>query len=179
MEVWIKGIQDYYQLVNLPKANQAAVLQYSLEKTALEIYNTKRDEANRQGNELDVDTFLKELQAYLVPSTRNNTYWRDWNNISQMKGGRPKRISEVAITIEKLATRLGNSIRPGAKIQKLLDAMHPQLRKAIKSGIDDRTDTEWPKIVKLAEQHDNVLYDTETYSKEDRTYHYPKTAALE
>ena len=96
-----------------------------------------------------------------------------------MKGGRPNRISEVAITIEKLATRLGNSIGPGAKIQKLLDAMHPQLRKAVKPGFEDRTDTEWPKIVKLAERHDNVLYDTGTYSKEDWAYHHPKSAALE
>ena len=46
VEAWIKGIRDYYQLVNLPKNNQAAVLQFSLENTALEFYNTKRDEAH-------------------------------------------------------------------------------------------------------------------------------------
>ena len=56
--------------------------------------------------------------------------------------------------------------------------MHPQLRKAVEPGIDQRTDTEWPKIVRLAERHDNVLYDTGTYSKEERTYHHPKSAAL-
>jgi hypothetical protein len=181
IEAWIDEVKDYFILSETPKKNQATVLQYFLEDTAKEFYRTKRKEANAKGEELDVNQFLEDIQRYLISSTRIGDYWKQWNNIFQVKGDKTQRISDVAIEIQKVATQLGTDVGAGPKIQKFLDAMHPQLRRVVEPTIDKRTESEWPDIVKLAERQDAVLYQTGTYKKSDGTskYRQPRTAALD
>jgi hypothetical protein len=50
----------------------------------------------------------------------------------------------VAVDIESTAWKLGAGIGPGEKVQKLLDAMHPILKRAVKPQIkrEDQIDPE-------------------------------------
>jgi hypothetical protein len=89
----------------------------------------------------------------------------------------------VAVDIESIAWKLGASIGPGAKVQKLLDAMHPILKRAVEQQIKrgDRIDPErWDCIVEMAELQDDILYSTKAYDakREKVTGTKPKTAGL-
>jgi hypothetical protein len=90
----------------------------------------------------------------------------------------------VAVDIESTAWKLGASIGPGAKVQKLLDAMHPILKRAVEPQIkrEDRIEPErWNSIVENAELQDDILYSTKAYDakREKVTGVKTKTAALE
>jgi hypothetical protein len=98
--------------------------------------------------------------------------------------GTIQKITDVAVDIESTAWKLGASIGPGAKVQKLLDAMHPILKRAVEPQIkqEDRTEPErWDSIVENAELQDDILYSTKAYDakREKVTGTKPKTAALE
>jgi hypothetical protein len=67
----------------------------------------------------------------------------------------------IDIQVESLVWKLGASIGPGAKVQQLLDAMHPILIRAVEPQIHrkNRTDPEkWDSIIEMAELHDDILY---------------------
>jgi hypothetical protein len=79
--------------------------------------------------DIKIDKFLKKLRKHIVPATEESRKWAKWNAIKEVKpGGSIQKITKVAIDIESLAWKLGASIRPGAKVQRLLDAMLPILK---------------------------------------------------
>jgi hypothetical protein len=90
----------------------------------------------------------------------------------------------VAVEIESTAWKLGANIGPGAKVQKLLDAMHPILKRAVEphNKREDQIYPErWDSIVEDAELQDDILYSTQAYDakREKITGTKPKTGALE
>jgi hypothetical protein len=138
-----------------------------------------------KGKDLNLNEFLKQLRKHIVPATEESTKWKIWNNIRQVQpGGIIRKITDVAVEIESTASKLGASIGPGAKVQKLLDAMHPILQRAVEPHIkrEDQIDPErWESIVEDAELQDDILYSTKAYDakRETLTETKPKTAALE
>jgi hypothetical protein len=123
-----------------------------------------------------------------VTATEESRKWEKWNNIKQVNQVQPdgtiQKITDVAVDIESTAWKLGASIGPGAKVQKLLDAMHPILKRAVEPQIkrEDRIEPErWDSIVENAELQDDILYSTKAYDakREKVTGTKPKTAALE
>jgi hypothetical protein len=135
--------------------------------------------------DLNLNEFLKQLRKYIVPATEESRKWARWNDIKQVQPDRTiQKITDVAVDIESTAWKLGASIGPGAKVQKLLDAMHPILKRAVEPQIkrEDRIDLErWDSIVENAELQDDILYSTKAYDskREKVTGTKPKTAALE
>jgi hypothetical protein len=95
--------------------------------------------------DLNLNEFLKQLRKYIVPATEESRKWAKWNNIKQVQpDGTIQKISDVAVDIESTAWKLGASIGPGAIVQKLLDAMHPILKRAVEPQIkrEDRIELE-------------------------------------
>jgi len=176
---WSKKVNDYLRLAKIPTINQPAVITYFLEGSAEELYYTKRDEAKNNQNELDLEEFFKYLTTYLVPSTKINNYWKQWNNIRQVKDGKVDRISNTVIEITIKAAKLGEDIWVGARIQKLLYAVHSKLREKLEPEVTERTEKDLPNIIQRAEMVDSILYQTGVYkSKGDSRDRQPRTAAL-
>jgi hypothetical protein len=120
-----------------------------------------------KGKDLNLEEFLKQLRNHIVPATEESRKWEKWNNIKQVQpDGTIQKITDVAVDIESTAWKLGASIGPGAKVQRLLDAMHPILKRAVEPQIkrEDRIEPErWDSIVANAELQDDILYSTKAY----------------
>src|SRR6266576_4453242 len=84
-----------------------------------------------------------------------------------MKNGRVQRIGTVAIEIDKLSQRLSGKISDGIKLQKFLDAMHPEHRYALEPHID-KEDFQWTEVVKQAEKNDDALFQAGKYGRQGR-----------
>jgi hypothetical protein len=107
VNTWINRVQDWIEITNTSETNKPRVLQYFLEGSALDFYQTKRQAAKAKGpkEDLNVDEFYEELRKQFITSTTINDYWRDWMRISQVdRNGKVQRITEVANEIEKLQT---------------------------------------------------------------------------
>jgi hypothetical protein len=120
-----------------------------------------------QEKDLNLNEFLKQRKKYIVPATEESRKWAKWNDIKQVQpDGTIQKITDVAVDIESTAWKLGAGIGPGAKVQKLLDAMHPILKRAVEPQIkrEDRIDPErWDSILENAELQDDILYSTKAY----------------
>jgi hypothetical protein len=108
-----------------------------------------------KGKDLNLNEFLKQLRKYIVPATDESRKWAKLNDIKQVQpDGMIQKITDVAVDIESTAWKLGASIGPGAKVQKLLDAIHPILKRAVEPQIkqEDQIDPKrWDSIVENAE----------------------------
>jgi transposase InsO family protein len=187
IDAWIEAVRDWFDITNTRIEERAVILQYFLDGSALNFYRTKRKEARttdgRDG--LDVDKFFEDLRNHLVTSTTINDYWEKWRAITQItdKGG-TKRITEVALRIEEVAGWIGKDIGASAKIQKLVEAMHPLLSIMVEPHIKTRTKDDWPIIKEIAEKQDSVLFKNNQYyvihKKSGNTGRSsPKTAATD
>jgi hypothetical protein len=161
-------------------------LQLWPEARAKDYYWAKRQPLSDKGKDLNLNEFLKQLRKYIVTATEESRKWAKWNDIKQVQpDGTIQKITDVAVDIESTASKLGASIGPGAKFQKLLDAMHPIFKRAVEPQIkrDERIDLErWDTIVENPELRDNdILYSTKAYDakREKVIGTNPKTAALE
>jgi hypothetical protein len=182
---WIREVKSHFNLAKTPEEDHPETLQFWLEGRAKDFYWAKRLPLLAKGKDLNLDEFLKQLRKHIVPATEESRKWAKWNDIKQVKpDGTIQKITDVAVDIESTAWKLGTSIGPGAKVQKLLDAMHPILKRAVEPQIkrEDRIEPErWDSIVENAELQDDILYSTKAYDakREKVTGVKPKTAALE
>jgi hypothetical protein len=155
VNTWINRVQDWIEITKTSEANKPRVLQYFLEGSALDFYQTKRQAAKAKGpkEDLNVDEFYEELRKQFITSTTINDYWRDWMRISQVdRNGKVQRITEIANEIEKIANWIGTDIGPAVKIQKFLESMHDILRAQVEPLITERKEENWPEIKALAEK---------------------------
>ena len=171
VDTWIQEMKDFLDLSGI-KNEQLKIItaQYFLSDTAKDFYATKRATAT-QDKPLRIDEFLEELKQHVVPSTHVNTYWNDWNKISQTEGGKTKAIKDVALEIERLAQRLGQTnITTPVRVQKFMDAMHPELRLKVEPAIKKQGNnmTAWKDVVEQAEQQDAALYQAGRYGTKTR-----------
>jgi hypothetical protein len=185
IDSWIREVKAHFNLAKTPEKDHATTLQFWLGGRAKDYYWAKRQPLLDKQKVLNINGFLKQLRKHIVPATEESTKWKIWNNIRQVQpGGKIRKITDVAVEIESTAWKLGASIGPGAKVQKLLDAMHPILQRAVEPHIkrEDRIDPErWESIVEDAELQDDILYSTKAYDakRETLTETQPKSAALE
>jgi hypothetical protein len=185
IDSWIREVKSHFNLAKTPEEDHPETLQFWLEGRAKDFYWAKRLPLLAKGKDLNLDEFLKQLRKHIVPATEESRKWEKWNNIKQVQpDGTIQKITDVAVDIESTAWKLGASIGPGAKVQKLLDAMHPILKRAVEPQIkrEDRIEPErWDSIVENAELQDDILYSTKAYDakREKATGVKPKTAALE
>jgi hypothetical protein len=184
VNTWINRVQDWIEITNTSKKNKPRVLQYFLEGSALDFYQTKRQAAQAKGEkqDLNVDGFYEQLRKQYITSTTINDYWRDWRRISQIdRNGKIQRITEVANEIEKIANWIGTDIGPAVKIQKFLESMHDILRAQVEPLITERKEENWPEIKALAEKYDSVFYQSKRYKQTNQNngHRQPKTAAME
>jgi hypothetical protein len=167
IDSWIREVKSHFNLAKTPEKDHPETLQFWLEGRAKDFYWAKRLPLLAKGKDLDLDEFLKQLRKHIVPATEESRKWEKWNNIKQVQpDGTIQKITDVAVDIESTAWKLGASIGPGAKVQKLLDAMHPILKRAVEPQIkrEDRTEPErWDSIVENAELQDDILYSTKAY----------------
>jgi hypothetical protein len=121
LDAWIQQVKDCLELSKINhEKDQLLVLQYFLGETAKEFYHTKRMEEG-----MTFDTFLTKLKEHIIPSTEGNRYWDDWYKISQVRNGRVDRITATAIRLEMIASHIGSTLSEHVKIERFLDAMHP------------------------------------------------------
>jgi hypothetical protein len=184
VNTWINRVQDWIEITKTSETNKPRVLQYFLEGSALDFYQTKREAAKAKGpkEDLNVDEFYEELRKQFITSTTINDYWRDWTRISQVdRNGKVQRITEIANEIEKIANWIGTDIGPAVKIQKFLESMHDILRAQVEPLITERKEENWPEIKALAEKYDSVLYQSKRYKQTSQSngHRQPKTAAME
>jgi hypothetical protein len=159
LDTWIQKVKDYLALSGVnDEQNKILVLQYFLSGTAEEFYHTKPLEGIPS-----FENFLTELEAHIIPATEVNRYWDDWYKISQVLNGRVERINNTAIRLEKVAARLGTAINNQVKIQRFLEAMHPELRYAVEPEVKDRTTAPWKDIKELANRNDDALFQAGRY----------------
>jgi hypothetical protein len=160
LDAWIQKLKDYFKLSGIQdNQNKVLIMQYFLEGTAEDFYHTKR----LANTSLDFEQLLTDLRAHIVPSTEINRYWDDWYKINQVRNGGVDRITTTAIRMEKAAARLGEAITNAVKIQRFLDAMHPELRYAVEPDIQDRSKATWDEVKKLAERKDAALFQAGRY----------------
>jgi hypothetical protein len=156
-DAWIQKLKDYLKLSGIQdNENKVLVMQYFLGGTAEEFYHTKRL-ANKTTT-IDYEQFMTDLRDHIVPSTEVNRHWEDWYKIHQVRNGRVDQINNTAIRMEKAATRLGEEITNTVKLQRFLDAMHPELRYAVEPDIPNRSKAVWDDVKKLAERKDAALF---------------------
>jgi hypothetical protein len=185
IDSWIREVKSHLNLAKTPEKDHPETLQFWLGGRAKDYYWAKRQPLLDKEKDLNLNEFLKQLRKYIVPATEESRKWARWNDIKQVQpDGTIQKITDVAVDIESTAWKLGVSIRPGAKVQKLLDAMHLILKRAVEPQIkrEDRIDPErWDSIVVNAELQDDILYPTKAYDakREKVTGTKPKTAALE
>ena len=161
LDAWINEVKDYIEMLSITDdKTKLLLLQYFLSKTAKDFYHTKRQEAG-----ITFAGFLENLKEYIIPSTQINRYWDDWYKISQVHGGKIERITATAIRLEKAANRLGTAISNQVKVQRFLDAMHPELRYAVEPDVKDRATANWNDIKRLAERKDAALFQAGKYGK--------------
>jgi hypothetical protein len=164
IDAWIQKLKDYLKLSGIQdNENKVLVMQYFLGGTAEVFYHTKRL-ANRTTT-IDFEQFITDLRDHIVPSTDVNRHWEDWYKIHQVRNGRVDRINTTAIRMEKVAARLGEEISNTVKIQRFLDAMHPELRYAVELDIPNRSKAVWDDIKKLAERKDAALFQAGRYGR--------------
>jgi hypothetical protein len=168
LDTWTQKVKDYLALSGVTdEQDKILVLQYFLSGTAEEFYHTKRLEGISS-----LKDFLTELKAHIIPATEINRYWDDWYKISQVRNGRVERINNTAIRLEKVAARLGTAINNQVKIQRFLDAMHPELRYAVEPEVKDRSTAAWKDVKELANRKDDGLFQAGRYGRNqsaDRT----------
>ena len=166
VDTWIQEMKDFLDLSGIKDENLKVVtMQYFLSETAKDFYSTKRQTATPD-KPLRIDEFLTELKQHVVPSTHVNKYWKDWNKVTQTEGGKTKSIKDVGLEIERLAQRLGQTnISTPVRVQKFLDAMHPELRLKVEPAIKKQGEniTAWGDVVEQAEQQDAALYEAGRY----------------
>lgn len=183
VNTWINRVKDWINVTKTKEKNKPVVLQYFLDGSALDFYETKREAARNSGkDDLDVNEFYEQLRKQYITSTTINEYWRDWGRISQIdRNGKIRRITEVANQIEKIANWIGTDIGPAVKIQKFLEAMNQTLRAQVEPLIKERKEKDWPEIKELAEKHDAVLYENKQYKRtnDNNGHRQAKTAAIE
>jgi hypothetical protein len=161
LDAWIQKVKDYLALSGISdEQNKILVLQYFLSGTAEEFYHTKRLEGISS-----FESFLTELKAHIIPATEVNRYWDDWYKISQVRNGRVERINNTAIRLEKVAARLGTALNNQVKIQRFLDAMHPELRYAVELEVKDRATASWKDVKELANRKDDGLFQAGRYGR--------------
>jgi hypothetical protein len=132
IDSWIREVKSHFNLAKIPKEDHPETLQFWLEGRAKDFYWAKRLPLLAKGKDLNLDEFLKQLRKHIVSATEESRKWEKWNNIKQVQpDGTIQKITDVAVDIESTAWKLGASIGPGAKVQKLLDAMHPILKRAV------------------------------------------------
>jgi hypothetical protein len=164
IDAWIQKLKDYLKLSGIQdNENKVLVMQYFLGGTAEEFYHTKRL-ANKTTT-IDFEQFMTDLRDHIVPSTDVNRHWEDWYKIQQVRNGRVDRINTTAIRMEKVAARLGEEITNTVKIQRFLDAMHPELRYAVEPDIPNRSKAVWDDVKKLAERKDAALFQAGRYGR--------------
>jgi hypothetical protein len=162
LDAWIQKLNDYLELSGIHEnKNKILVMQYFLSGMAEEFYHTKRL-ANKT---IIFEQFLADLRKHIISSTDANRYWDDWYKISQVRNGRVDRITATAIRMEKVAARLGEAITNAVKIQRFLDAMHPELRYAVEPDIQDRSKASWDDVKQLAERKDAALFQAGRYGR--------------
>ena len=168
VDAWIREMKDFIRMSKIKDmADQITVLQYFLSGVAKEFYASRRDLETAE-EPLTLDEFLRDLKAHVVPYTHTNKYWDDWRKVSQVQGNKVRPIGEVGIEIERISYRIGKSIlNEQIRIQRLLDAMHPELRLQVeplvkRSGTDV---TPWREVIQKAEQHDASLLQAGRYQR--------------
>jgi hypothetical protein len=185
IDSWIREVKSHFNLAKTPEEDHPETLQFWLEGRAKDYYWAKRQPLLDKGKDLNLNEFLKQLRKYIVPAEEESRKWEKWNDIKQVQPeGTIQKITDVAVDIESTAWKLGASIGPGANVQKLLDAMHPILKRAVEQQIEreDRIEAEsWDSIVENAELQDDILYSTKPYDakREEVTETKPKTTTLE
>jgi hypothetical protein len=185
IDSWIREVKSHFNLAKTPEEDHPQTLQYWLGGRANDYYWAKRQPLLDKEKDLNLYEFLKQLRKYIVPATEKSRKWGKWNEIKQVQpDGTIQKLTDVAVDIESTAWKLGASIGPEAKVQKLLDAMHPILKRAVEPQIirKDRIDPErWDSIVENVELQDDILYSTQAYDakRENVTGNKPKTAAFE
>jgi hypothetical protein len=112
-----------------------------------------------------MDRKVHDIKAHIIPATEVNRYWDDWYKISQVRNGRVERINNTAIRLEKVAARLGTAINNQVKIQRFLDAMHPELRYAVEPEVKDRATASWKDVKELANRKDDGLFQAGRYGR--------------
>jgi hypothetical protein len=130
IDSWFREVKSHFNLAKTPEEDNPETLQFWLEGRAKDFYWAKRLPLLAKGKDLDLDEFLKQLRKHIVPATEESRKWEKWNDIKQVQpDGTIQKITDVAVDIDSTAWKLGTSIGPGAKVQKLLDAMHPILKR--------------------------------------------------
>jgi hypothetical protein len=70
VDAWTQEVKDYLELKGVPTDKQMIVIQYLLSGSAKKYYQTKRT-----ATRITLDTFLKDLKNFFVPSTHVNNLW--------------------------------------------------------------------------------------------------------
>jgi hypothetical protein len=162
LDAWIQKLKNYLELSGVHEnKNQILVMQSFLSGTTEKFYHTKQ----LTGTTIDFDQFLTDLRKHIVSSTDINRYWDGWYKISHVRKGRAVRINATAIRMEMVAARLGEAITNAVKIQRFLDAMHPELRYAVEPDIQDRSKANWDDVKQLAERKDAALFQAGRYGR--------------
>jgi hypothetical protein len=143
---WRQEVEDYFELSGIPTRQQLITLGYFVSDAAKDYYQTQREENDK----LSIKEALDGLRDHVVPSTQGNNYWNEWNNIAQKtKEGKTRRIGLVAIDIKRVAKCIAEgdqgTIGEGVRLQKLLDAMHPELRFQVEPNIN-KSSFKWTDV---------------------------------
>ena len=165
---WRQEVADYFKLTGLPPDEQLITLGYFVSEAAKDYYQTKREENDR----ITVKEMLDGMRKHVIPSTQGNNYWNEWNNISQRTKDKTRRIGLVAIDIERVARCIAEGdqgqVGEGVRLQKLLDAMHPELRFQVEPNVN-KAKFDWTEVVQLAEKFDDALYQAGRYGNKGRS----------
>ena len=153
---WIKEVTDHFDLLNISDNNKKLkILQFFLDGSAKQWFNNYRVQYQTNEDKWTLAEAFKDLGEFFTSATATEDAWEKFNKISQVENGKIQPISRVAINLEKLSARLGKRITKEAKIQRFIDAMHPDLRYMVKPEISE-TD-EFSQVVKKAERRDSEM----------------------
>ena len=161
---WRTEVTDYFDLMRIPQDKQLVTLGYFVSDAAKDFYQTKREDNGK----ITVEGMLDGIKKHCIPSTQGNNYWNEWNAIKQVDGNKTRRIGLVAIDIERVSRCIAEgkqgNIGEGVKLQKFLDAMHPDLRFQVEPAIN-KQDFEWTDVVQRAEKYDEALFQMGKYKR--------------
>jgi len=97
------------------------------------------------------------FQQLFEASTNSNDTYHQWQNVRQIAGGQPARLTKIAGELADLKGSLANgSISDYAQKQRFLDAMDSRLRRNVEPQL--RPEDTWDQVVAVAERYDATMY---------------------
>ena len=135
MDNWFEQIRTFYALSNVEENNKINYLKLWTEGDASTFLQGKL----RANPNLTLDEVFRAIKQYYVPKNQENSLFKKQNQVHHIKDGKVRKITDVAIELDNIATQIGNSppkipggpkeprINDFYKIQTFVAAMHPAL----------------------------------------------------